>query len=371
MNSTSPGSRACSRPRGRCSIWAAGSVSLWSRKVHSAAKSCFPRVAANWSIVEQLDLETYRKFFYPRQPVISASALVSDFAPSIQALFASLMKHAGSEDLLGMLGYPAEGWVFALFIAVDQRSATLAVREALRRLRIHVEASLRLRLFASADADAVIRPDGKLVHVRDGALDESLREAIGAQALNIDQARTKKGRADADRALSVWHALVEGRFSLVERVEPDGKRYYHAFENAPHVRTLRAITETEEVVLSLSLRGLSGKEVAYTTGLSPARISSALAAAAERLGFACREDLLRVGASLLHAEDDIVSVELTQAEQEVLTLVRRGLSNQEIADARGTSINTVANQLAALLRKTGATNRRALLVTAASRASEK
>jgi DNA-binding CsgD family transcriptional regulator len=71
-----------------------------------------------------------------------------------------------------------------------------------------------------------------------------------------------------------------------------------------------------------------------------------------------------VGASILQSNDEEVSsVELTQAEHEVLALVRNGLSNHEIAEARGTSINTVANQLASLLRKTGATNRRALLVT--------
>jgi DNA-binding CsgD family transcriptional regulator len=317
----------------------------------------------SWPVVEQLDAETYQQFFYPRQPVVSASTLVAGFAPPVQAAFAGLMKHAGCEDLLGMLGYPGDGWAFALFVAVAPGSVTPALREALRRLRIHIEASLRLRLFGSADSVAVIRPDGKLEHVRAGALAEDLRAAIGAQAASIDQARTREGRADADRALAVWHALVEGRFSLVERIEPDGRRYYHAFENAPHVRTQRAITETEALVLSLSLRGLSGKEVAYSTGLSQARISTALATAAERLGFSRREDLLRVGASLLQSDDDVSSPELTGAEQEVLLLVRRGLSNQEIADARGTSINTVANQLAALLRKTGAASRRALLVT--------
>ena len=88
-----------------------------------------------------------------------------------------------------------------------------------------------------------------------------------------------------------------------------------------------------------------------------------MALAAERLGFARREDLLRVGSSLLQTHDEVAEVELTQAEKDVLALVRHGLSNREIAETRGTSINTVANQLAALLRKTGAISRRALLVT--------
>ena len=50
-------------------------------------------------------------------------------------------------------------------------------------------------------------------------------------------------------------------------------------------------------------------------------------------------------------------VELTSAEREVLERVVRGESNQAIATARNTSVRTVANQVASLLRKTGAASR--------------
>lgn len=56
-----------------------------------------------------------------------------------------------------------------------------------------------------------------------------------------------------------------------------------------------------------------------------------------------------------------VSVEgLTPAERDVLALVRRGLSNAEIATLRGRSRSTVANQVSALLRKLGVPSRAAL-----------
>ncbi|MFO0741147.1 MAG: helix-turn-helix transcriptional regulator [Labilithrix sp.] len=51
------------------------------------------------------------------------------------------------------------------------------------------------------------------------------------------------------------------------------------------------------------------------------------------------------------------SVELTAAEREVLGLLREGLSNEEIAQMRSRSARTVANQVAALLRKTGTRSR--------------
>jgi DNA-binding CsgD family transcriptional regulator len=49
--------------------------------------------------------------------------------------------------------------------------------------------------------------------------------------------------------------------------------------------------------------------------------------------------------------------ELTAAEQDVLAHVVAGASNAEIARARATSIRTVANQVASLLRKLGAASR--------------
>jgi DNA-binding CsgD family transcriptional regulator len=48
---------------------------------------------------------------------------------------------------------------------------------------------------------------------------------------------------------------------------------------------------------------------------------------------------------------------LTAAERDVLRHILEGATNEAIASARGTSVRTVANQVAALLRKTGAGSR--------------
>ncbi len=49
--------------------------------------------------------------------------------------------------------------------------------------------------------------------------------------------------------------------------------------------------------------------------------------------------------------------QLTNAERDVLARVVCGASNQAIATARKTSARTIANQVASLLRKTGAASR--------------
>ena len=48
---------------------------------------------------------------------------------------------------------------------------------------------------------------------------------------------------------------------------------------------------------------------------------------------------------------------LSPAEEDVLRLLAEGQSNQAIATARGTSVRTVANQVAGLMRKLGASSR--------------
>jgi DNA-binding CsgD family transcriptional regulator len=52
-----------------------------------------------------------------------------------------------------------------------------------------------------------------------------------------------------------------------------------------------------------------------------------------------------------------VELGLTQAEAAVLRLLVAGASNADISRARGTSVRTIANQVASLLRKLGAASR--------------
>jgi len=54
---------------------------------------------------------------------------------------------------------------------------------------------------------------------------------------------------------------------------------------------------------------------------------------------------------------------LSAAELEVFELVRRGLSNKEIATARGRSVATVKNQLASVFQKFGVSSRARLIAS--------
>lgn len=65
--------------------------------------------------------------------------------------------------------------------------------------------------------------------------------------------------------------------------------------------------------------------------------------------------LFEWGRSESNADSDLSAV--THAERSVLDLVISGASNAHIAYVRGTSARTVANQIASLLRKLGASSR--------------
>jgi DNA-binding CsgD family transcriptional regulator len=66
------------------------------------------------------------------------------------------------------------------------------------------------------------------------------------------------------------------------------------------------------------------------------------------------EDLVVVSFPVDAQTDDVV---LTDAERAIAAAIREGQSNAAIARARGTSVRTVANQVAMLFRKLGVSSR--------------
>jgi DNA-binding NarL/FixJ family response regulator len=70
----------------------------------------------------------------------------------------------------------------------------------------------------------------------------------------------------------VWRGLVAGRWSLVEQVDTDGRRYLIAHRNDPTTPDLRALTSRERQVVGYADLGHSNKLIAYELGLSPSTV---------------------------------------------------------------------------------------------------
>ena len=161
-------------------------------------------------------------------------------------------------------------------------------------------------------------------------------------------------------AHDLWQALVLGHVHLEEHFT--GGRHYLVVPNAPADRSFRAVTRAELDVVEQAAQGTSTKLIAYTFGLSFACVSLRLARTATKTGLRTRSELVRLAAML--TRDPCARSEepaLTRIERQILELVRHGFSNRAIAEIRGRSERTIANQVAKLLRKTKASSRRELL----------
>jgi DNA-binding NarL/FixJ family response regulator len=121
------------------------------------------------------------------------------------------------------------------------------------------------------------------------------------------------------------------------------------------------------MVVSLVCQGHSAKAIGYALGITESAVSIRLERATAKVGLSSRMELVRIAAMLTRdPRARFVDTALTTSEREVLALLERGLTNREIARIRNRSARTIANQVAAMLRKTGSANRKALATSIAS-----
>ncbi len=118
--------------------------------------------------------------------------------------------------------------------------------------------------------------------------EETVREAV----LRAERARLWTQQADRGEALARWQALVDGRWSLVERFEFGGRRYLVARENTLGARDPRGLTLRERQVAALAALGHPLKLIAYELGLSRPSVSASLASAMRKLGARTQAELL-------------------------------------------------------------------------------
>jgi hypothetical protein len=128
--------------------------------------------------------------------------------------------------------------------------------------------------------EAVLSPSGSVLHATGVAKQADARGRLRDAARAMDRARGPLRRNDPQEALDLWRALCDGRWSLVDRFESDGRRYVIAHRNEPNLLDLRGLSQRETVVAAFAQLGQSNKEIAYTLGLSPSSVATHLSATA-------------------------------------------------------------------------------------------
>lgn len=179
-------------------------------------------------------------------------------------------------------------------------------------------------------------------------------------------------------ASNAWENVTSGRYRITHWYDRDGRRYLVARPNP--ARPLRPLTDRQRRMLALRARGAALKVIAFEFGVSMGTVSRDLTLAMKRLGLESSADLAAVfghereltGAALppppglsIEAgevdgellssfpltEEPVLPAELTCAERAIVEALLTGLTNVEIAERRGVSQFTVANQVARIFSK--------------------
>ena len=178
-----------------------------------------------------------------------------------------------------------------------KRPPSRADMRAWNRVVSHIAAAHRIRRRLAGrgpmeGAEVILSPRGRVVHAEGNAVAPEALEMLRSAALGMDRARTAKVRA-TDDALEMWRALHDGRWSVVDTFDTDGRRFLIARANEPAAAPAPSLSRREQQVLDLLSLGHSNKLIAYDLGISVSSVATHLRRAATKLRLQSTRDLVR------------------------------------------------------------------------------
>jgi DNA-binding CsgD family transcriptional regulator len=210
------------------------------------------------------------------------------------------------KDVLGITAVDSTG-VGVAIVAPLAEVTTLTPQEAERwqMLAAHLDAGHRLRRGLATrnvddelgtplpyNAEAIFDPQSFRISDAVGlAKERTATKKLREAAVAIDRARGQLRKKDPEKALEIWRALVQGRWSKVDWFDTDGRRFIVAIPNAPEVRDPRGLTERERQVVTYAAMGQTNKMIGYRLGLSRSRVSLLLRNGMRKLGVKTRAQL--------------------------------------------------------------------------------
>jgi DNA-binding CsgD family transcriptional regulator len=274
----------------------------------SDVRDCrFPSYAATEGVDPALShiLEFDFVDFYRQHPrMVEAVLRRVAFAPSRELPGPELLEgphqqlaRFGVHQILGLNGVNVDGRGAHVGLLLPPRVA-YGDLDLLARLSSHLAAASRLRRrLAGASpleaADAVIEPTGEVVHAARGAKLRAAREALSAAARRLERLRGPVRRRDPEQAARQWKALVDGRWSLVDQFESDGRRYLLAQSNEAPGAAVAFLSDRERQVVALAALGHANKMIAYELGVAVSTVGVLLGRAARKFGAVKRGALIK------------------------------------------------------------------------------
>lgn len=173
-----------------------------------------------------------------------------------------------------------------------------AEKQTWGRLAAHLSSAVRLR-YRVREAEAreplaaVFDPSGKLHDAIGEAQEAEARALLRDAVFKMEKARGRQRVDSPEQALGEWKALVAGKWSLVDRLEHDGRRYIIARENEPRAPGPTALSQREKQILGYAQLGHHNKLIAYELGIAQSTVRVLMHRAMGKLGVRSRDELLR------------------------------------------------------------------------------
>ena len=314
---------ACYLPAQSDAAWIAGileAVALLDHGVVAYAKSYDPRapperriavigghgelpdVAEVAKVEAGMTPEVLHALHWPFPPVDLLSRRVRSVGRQAAPLLEGL-RRVGVGDVAGTFGGEPDGHGVLVGLVVPARKGLPArTVHSLTAVSAHLTSARRLREAAvgalprpdDATTEAVLDASGRVLHATGTARPSGARDRISHAVRRIEWARGRARRTSQQEALAAWRGLVDGRWSVVDHVESDGRRFLLARRNDPSVRDPRSLGVQERNVLAYAAMGHSTKYIAYLLGLATSTVASHLASARAKLGLRSRREIIEV-----------------------------------------------------------------------------
>ena len=228
-------------------------------------------------------------------------------------ILSDMMHRARAKDIwaIGTVNPDARTMIFAVPLS-SRYAPDAAEREVWRKVGIHIAAGYRLRnrisgrnppdgLDAIREADAVMSPDGRTLHLEGRA--ETQREALRRAAIAVDRAKARDHRRGTRETIDVWRGLLSGEWSLIDWTDTDGSRFFLAIRNDPDAAAPKSLTRKEAQVATYVAQGHPYKVVAYELGLHISTVATHLRKALDKLGLPSRTELAWLHGHLMRSSE--------------------------------------------------------------------
>jgi DNA-binding CsgD family transcriptional regulator len=253
-------------------------------------------VVARWKCASQGLLTAWLS---PVPPVDLASRRLARLSAAERSEASAILGEERVKEALGIVAFDPTG-IGVLVSVPSLHPIRLPARtiHVLGRVAAHIASAHRLRMRVAVGpptahaVEAVLDPSGRVTHAEGPAREPDLREQLALAVRDVERARGRMRRTDPMEAAELWKGLVEGRWSLVDQVESDGRRFILARRNDVGLQDPLALTQRERDVLGCIAVGHSNKYVAYQLGLGPSTVAEHLRRGLAKLGLHSRREVI-------------------------------------------------------------------------------